>query len=166
VKKAWSAFLIVLLILVPFTGCDKTEKLTEGKNNDKLVGAWILINETGGFIRAIRYWEFKSDNTVIMCDAVETAENDARNDQLYEEAPLEDAFKTYYIKDTAERKIYTYSYSDGHGLEYQISEDNIATFTEEEGWHFSFLNANKFYLTTEISEYHGYRLKAPLLNND
>jgi len=172
-KRILSIILTSILILTLFAGCTKTKKLSEGKDNDKLVGAWILINETDGVRRTIRYWEFKNDNTVIMCDYVQTAESDTINNQLYEEAPVGDAFKTYYIdkdfvtqegfSDRIER--YTYSYSDGHGLECQKNENNVVTFTEEEGWHFEFINENKFYLTTEASEYHGYRLKVPLLNN-
>ena len=164
-KKVLSIILTAILIFILFAGCKKTEKLTEGKDNEKLVGAWILINETDGFRRIIRYLEFKNDNTLIMCDYVQTRENDTINNQLYEEAPLDDAFKTYYIEDTTEIEKYTYSYTDGHGLEYQKSENDIVTFTEEEGWHFEFINENKFFLTTESSEYHGYRLKVPLLNN-
>lgn len=169
-KKVLVIILTIILISTLFTGCNKTEKLTEGKDNEKLVGAWIIINETPNNRRSIRYWEFQSDNTIVICDYVQTADSDTANVQLYEKAPLEDAFKEYYIKDYADKvEKYTYSYTDGYGLEYQKSEDFVVTFTEKEGWHFEFINENKFILTTDeetfgfYSEYHGYRLKEPLL---
>lgn len=162
-KKIISFILNLLLIMFVFAGCSKAETLPEGKDNDKLVGAWVWINETPGFRRTIRYWEFKSDNTVTICDYVETEDIDTVNDQLYEDAPYDDMYRRYYI-DTDRIEIYPYSYTDGHGLEYQKDEETIIDFVEEEGWHFEFLNDNLFHLTAPDSEiYHGYRLKEPLL---
>ena len=164
-KKCISVLLAAVLLIALFSGCSKTPTLSEGEDNGKMVGAWVVINETPGFRRIIRYWEFKSDNTVIIYDYVETVDSDTVNDQLYETAPYDDMYKRYYIDtDRAEPEVYPFSYTDGHGLEYQKSEDTIVDFVAEEGWIIEFQNDDLFYMTAPDGEiYHGYRLKEPLV---
>ena len=100
-----------------------------------------------------------------MYDYVETVDSDTVNDQLYETAPYDDMYKLYYIDtDRVERETYPYSYTDGHGLEYQKDEDTIVDFVAEEGWIIEFQNDDLFYMTAPDGEiYHGYRLKEPLV---
>ena len=167
-KKYLAFILIVCMLMTCIVGCSKPEKLTEGKDNDKLVGCWIVVNASESFAvpYVTMYCEFNSDGTMVLCDNVKYTESDNANTQSYEKLPVELMFKSFYIEqgDDIER-MEQFSYTDGHGLEYLKSRNDVRTFTEEEGWHFEFINENKFNLTTETSEYHGYRLKVPLLNN-
>ncbi len=166
-KKCISILLTVFLFATLLVGCSSSSvSLTEGKDNEKLHGAWVVINETPGYNRrTIRYWEFKGDNTITICGFVETTDSNTVNDQLYAAAPYDDMYKQYYINaEKAEVETYPYSYTDGYGLEYQKNEEFIVDYVAEKGWLFEFPNSNEFYLTAHDSEvYHGYRLKDPLL---
>lgn len=168
-KKLVAIVLVLLAIsclVVCFrAGLFKNEKLSEGKDNEKLYGAWILLNETSGFGRNPRYLKFEDDNLLVWCDYVSIIKTDSVNDQFFEEAPH--PFEIY----TIDKKIdvsrwnekYVFSFSEGFGLEYQKQDGTIVKFTEKEGWHLKFLNNNKFCLTSDTpSVYYGYRLKEPL----
>ncbi len=162
---------LLAIFIVSLCGCTEKTQIVEGKDNEKLVGCWVFINETTGASRIIRYWEFDTDNQGYMVDYVKTEDSQYINEQLYEEAPYQDMLKTYVIENDCEvEKIYDFSYTEGYGLEYKSMDNGeykITDFmTEKQGWYFEFVNENKFILTTEYSVYHGYRMKQSLLSQE
>ena len=160
--KKWLYFLLAAVMLLG--GCSGEKTLTPGKNNDKLVGAWVIINDDTG---RVRYWEFRSDGTAICCESIRMKDSDTPNDQLVGEAPFGYAGKVFYMDETGSHsnEVYTYSYTEGYGLELKDSTGAITNFTVESdlGWNITFLNDNLFELVSETPTlYYGCRLKEPM----
>ena len=163
-KRLFSFVLAACLLMTCFVGCSKSEKLSEGKNNEKLVGAWIVIKETKETIGRPHYWEFKADNTMVSLSA-NGSENNEVNPLFYDDVPIDIRYMTFELVNST-REDCIYSYTDGYGLDLQKGDNskNLVTYSRQGGWEFVFLNTNKFVLTAESgSTFYGYRLKESLV---
>lgn len=166
VKKCLFVFLALILLMSSLVSCSKTKELNKDQNNNKLVGPWILVNETNGSVEdAVYYWVFTADN--IMHETLTfRSKSEKINPIFFEDVPFD--IKCMEFEFSADKgSIYEYSYTDGYGLECQ-NPHNVVKYIEEEGYHFKFLNENHFIITTDVEivgayyEFHGYRLKEPL----
>lgn len=165
-KRMFTFMLAVLLLAAAFTGCKP--KLSKGSDNDKLLGAWVILSNSPGQSNAIDLWEFRSDGTMRINQFVQLTRATEENAQLYEEAPLGDKFVTFTISEKNQAKtevLEKYSYSEGHGLEYKKSNGIICFYTKAVGCNFVFDSENKFTITADGVVYHGYKLKTSLLAN-
>ena len=165
-KRMFTFMLAVLLLAAAFTGCKA--KMSEGANNDKLLGAWIVFGETTSQNKSTQLWEFHSDGTMRINQFVKMDRATEENAQFYAKVPLDSQLVTFTISkgDQAKTEILEkYSYTEGHGLEYQKANGSISFYTKSEGWDFVFDNENQFTITAEGVVYHGYKLKTSLLAN-
>ncbi len=139
-------------------------KISEGTDNEKIVGVWVGRSIEENIASIPHYYEFLPDRGGYVTTVEEIKSNDDNETENYLNCKYE------YIGNDIQ-KIYEYSYSDNYGLEYKTCNDDMkeyaVKFSAPDNWSIEFQSEDHFIMTSPNNEQYLFvRQSGSLLPND